>query len=124
MEADPLRRKGCLVADIDKLLTFPWRLDVYLLVLRAAIEGKTILYSDLPGGRFHWGKYLARIAGEEARQGRPPLTAVVVAKASGRPQYGFMDAMRDVGYPIADGETDEEVWRRAIAEVHAYWRRG
>ena len=108
---------------IDKLLRFPWRTDVYLLVLKAAIEGRTIYYSDLPGGRFHWGRYLARIAAEEARQGRPPLTAVVIAKGTGRPQYGFMLAMADVGYPVAEGESDDEVWRRAIAEVHAFWRR-
>lgn len=111
-------------SEFDKMLRFPWRTDVYLLVLTAAIDGRTIFYSDLPGGRYHWGKYLARIAAEEARQGRPPLTAIVVAKGTGRPQSGFKLAMAGIGYPVGPGESDEDVWRRASSEVHAYWRRG
>ena len=104
------------------LYGFPWRTDVFVKVLSAAVEGSTITYMKLPGGRFHLGKYLARIAAEEARQDRPPLTAVVVEKRTGRPAAGFMAAMKDIGY-VRDGETEHEVWRRAIAEVHAYWRR-
>ena len=111
-------------ANMKRLLAYPWRTDAYLLILRAAIEGTTIYYSDLPGGRFHFGKYLARIAAEEARQGRPPLTSVVVEKRTGRPAGGFGDAMRDVAYSDRDSDEDEEeTWRRAIAETHAYWRR-
>jgi len=112
-----------MTTDTERLLGFPWRTDVFLKAVEAAIDGHTIVYSDLPGGRFHWGKYLARIAAEEARQGRPPLTAVVVEKASGRPAGGFLLAMQDIGY-VRDGESEDEVWRRAISEVHAYWRRG
>ena len=104
------------------LFTLPWRTDVFVKVLGAAISGGTITYMELPGGRFHLGKYLARIAAEEARQDRPPLTAVVVEKRTGRPAAGFAGAMKDVGY-MRDGETENEMWRRAIAEVHAYWRR-
>lgn len=107
-----------------RLLSYPWRTDTYLLILRAAIEGTTIVYSDLPGGRFHMGKYLARIAAEEARQGRPPLTSVVVEKRTGRPASGFIDAMLDIEYVPRDTTEDEEsVWRRAIAATHGYWRR-
>lgn len=108
---------------MEVALRNPWRTDVYLKVLEVAIEGKTVIYSDLPGGRFHWGKYLYRISAEEARQGRPPLTAIVVEKRTGRPAHGFMGAMHDVGYPMAEGESEDEVWRRAVAEVFAYWRR-
>jgi hypothetical protein len=35
-----------------------------------------------------------------------------------------MQAMADIEYPVASGESDEEVWRRAIADFHSYWRRG
>lgn len=108
---------------LEAILRHPWRTDVYLKVLEAAIEGRFLHYSDLPGGRFHWGKYLYRISGEEARQKRPPLTAIVVEKRTGKPAHGFMEAMRDIDYPIAEGETEDEVWRRAVAEVFAYWRR-
>lgn len=110
---------------MNRLLAFPWRTDVYLAVLGAAIESRTIYYSDLPGGRFHWGKYLARIAAEEQRQGRPPLTSVVVERRTGRPANGFGQAVREVGWVDTDTtEGDVELWRRAIAETHAYWRRG
>lgn len=111
-------------ANMTRLLSYPWRTDIYLMILKAAIEGTTIVYSDLPGGRFHMGKYLARISGEEARAGRPPLTSVVVGMRNGRPASGFIEAMADIGF-VASGttETEEEVWRRAIAETHAYWRR-
>lgn len=104
------------------LFSLPWRTDVFVKVLGAAINGGTITYMELPGGRFHLGKYLARIAAEEARQGRPPLTAVVVEKRTGRPANGFIAAMKDIGY-VRNGETEHEAWRRAIGEVHAYWRR-
>ena len=106
----------------EDLFAVPWRTDVFLKVLGAAMNGGTITYMELPGGRFHLGKYLARIAAEEARQGRPPLTAVVVEKRTGRPASGFIAAMKGIGY-VRDGETEHEVWRRAIAEVHGYWRR-
>ncbi len=95
---------------------------MFLKILEAAINGTFIHYMDLPGGRFHLGKYLARIAAEEARQRRPPLTAVVVEKRTGRPAHGFMDAMRDIGF-AQDGESDDDCWRRAVTEVHDYWRR-
>lgn len=95
---------------------------MFLKVLGAAVEGGTIHYMELPGGRYHLGKYLARIAAEEVRQGRPPLTAVVVEKRTRRPAAGFMTAMRDVGF-ARDDETEDDVWRRALSEVHAYWRR-
>lgn len=114
--------KDCLVTDIATLLSWKWRTDIYLLLLKAAIEGTTIVYSNLPGGRFHMGKYLARIAAEEARQGRPPLTAVVVEMRTGHPASGFIDAMTDIGY-AKPGETEDECWQRALSEVHAYWRR-
>lgn len=110
------------MTDVSVLLGWHWRTDIYLMLVKAAIEGTTIYYSDLPGGRFHMGKYLARISAEEARQGRPPLTAVVVQKNTGRPASGFIDAMTDVGY-ARQGETEKDCWERAIAEVHAYWRR-
>jgi hypothetical protein len=110
------------MTDIAVLMSWKWRTDIYLKLVEAAINGTTINYGDLAGGRFHMGKYLARISAEEARQGRPPLTAVVVEKRTGRPASGFILAMTDIGY-AKPSESDDDCWGRAIADVRAYWRR-
>jgi hypothetical protein len=69
------------------------------------------------------GRYLYRIAREEAAAGRPPLTSVVVRKGSGLPGEGFGEAMVRVGYITAPKMEDERsVWDRALREVHEYWR--
>ncbi len=99
-----------------------FREDVYDKLVDAARNGHTVCYSDLPGGRGHIGSYLYRIADYEEEHGRPPLTALVVRKQTGRPGEGFAIAAREVGY-IRPGESDDEVWERAVAEVFAYWSR-
>jgi ribosomal protein L2 len=69
------------------------------------------------------GRYLYRIAKEEAEAGRPPLTSVVVRKGSGMPGEGFLEAMAMIGYVAAvDGNDEQEVWERAVRETHEYWR--
>lgn len=75
-----------------------FRTDVYLLLVDAAIHGHTVVYSALPGGRGHYGGYLYRIAEYEKTHCRPPLTALVVRKRTGRPGKGFAIAAREVGY--------------------------
>ena len=76
-------------------MTFP--VETYAVVVSAAIEGHTIPYSALPGGRRTWGRDLYRIADYEKDHGRPPLTPIVVRKQSGRPGEGFAIAMSQVG---------------------------
>jgi hypothetical protein len=44
-----------------------------------------------------------------------------VHKYGGRPGDGFLQAMQEVAYARA-GETEQQVWVRAVAEVHDYWR--
>jgi hypothetical protein len=50
-----------------------------------------------------------------------PWTALVVHKADGKPGSGFLEAATWVGF-WREGETEAEVGRRAVQEVHEYWR--
>jgi hypothetical protein len=111
--AGEARTKGATV-------TFP--VETYAVVVSAAIEGHTIPYSALPGSRRTWGRDLFRIADYEKDHGRPPLTAIVVHKQGGRPGEGFAIAMANVGYAAKPGESEADLWERAVREVFEYWR--
>ena len=94
--------------------------EAYVRLVAAAIEGRMIAYSDVAPRRVV-GTYLYRIADYEKAHRRPPLTALVVHKHDGRPGEGFAIAMKQVGYS-RPGESVDELWRRALADVFAYWR--
>ena len=100
---------------------FPYRADLHVKCIEAAIAGKTITYGELGTSRAMVGRYLGRITNEETLAGRPPLSAVVVRAGEGRPGIGFLQAMEEIGYS-RPGETELQVWKRALAEVQAYWR--
>jgi len=101
---------------------FPYRADLHAKCIQAAIEGKTLTYGDLGTSRAMVGRYLGRITNEETMAKRPPLSAVVVhAGAGGRPGTGFLQAMEEIGYNHP-GESELQVWKRALAEVYEYWR--
>jgi hypothetical protein len=102
---------------------FPFRSDLRAKLIDVASRGETINYLDLGAGRAMIGRYLYRIAREEAAAGRPPLTSVVVRKGLGLPGEGFREAMIQVGYTTRDDEDDERtVWDRALREAHEFWR--
>jgi hypothetical protein len=102
---------------------YPFRSDLRAKLIDMASRGGTINYLDLGAGRAMIGRYLYRIAREEATAGRPPLTSVVVRKGIGLPGEGFRDAMVGVNYITASDEEDERsVWDRALRETHEYWR--
>ena len=94
--------------------------EAYIRLVVAAIEGRLIPYSDVAPRRVV-GTNLYRIADYEKAHRRPPLTAIVVHKQEGRPGEGFRIAMEQVGY-AKPGESDEDLWARACADVFAYWR--
>lgn len=96
------------------------RADVYARLVATARVRRTLSYSDLPGGRGHIGRYLDAIADYEAANARPPLTAVVVQKWTGLPGHGMAVTLARVGYGRA-GEDPLDGWRRALADVFAYW---
>jgi len=100
---------------------YPYRAELHAQLVKAAILGKTLTYGELGGGRFMLGRYLRRIALEEKAAWRPPITALVVTKRHGRPAPGFRGQMQEIGY-VRDGESEEDVWQRALRDVHDYWR--
>lgn len=102
---------------------YPFRSDLRAKLIDCASRGTAINYLELGAGRAMIGRYLYRIAREEAAAGRPPLTSVVVRKDAGLPGGGFLDAMVAVGY-IARGDAEDErsVWERAFRETYEYWR--
>ena len=94
---------------------------VHARIIQAARQGRTLTYGELETNRRYVGQYLFNISVAEAEQGHPPLTSIVVSKATGYPGDGFLPAMVDVGYAHR-GETLDAVWKRAVADVHAFWR--
>jgi hypothetical protein len=95
--------------------------EVHARIIKAAKEGRTVFYSDLETSRGHIGRYLFNISNIEAERGHPPLTSIVVSKTTGRPGDGFLPAMIEVGYAHR-GESLDVVWKRAVSDVHAFWR--
>lgn len=117
----PGRRRQTVRAQVKGAsVTFP--VETYAVVVSAAIEGHTIPYSALPGGRRTWGRDLYRIADYEKAHQRPPLTAIVVHKQGGRPGKGFAIAMNQVGYKAKPSESEADLWERAVRDVFDYWR--
>lgn len=102
---------------------FPFRSDIRAKLIDIASRGETISYLEVGVGRAMIGRYLFRIAAEEALAGRPPLTSVVVRKDQGRPGEGFREAMIDAKF-IDEANTEDErvVWERAVRETHEFWR--
>ena len=109
------------VAQLPRSRRYPYRADIHARLIETAVNGDTISYSGLGTSRRMVGSYLYRIAKEEQAARRPPLTALVVHKADGKPGPGFLEAAKWVGF-WREGETENEVWRRAVAAVHEYWR--
>lgn len=96
--------------------------EVHARIIRAAREGRILTYGDLETNRRYVGQYLFNISRAEADQGHPPLTSLVVHKTNGMPGDGFLPAMEEIGF-AHQGEKLEPVWKRAVAEVHAFWAR-
>jgi len=102
---------------------FPFRSDLRAKLIDVATRGTTVSYLELGAGRAMIGRYLFRIAAEEAHALRPPLTSVVVRRDTGLPGEGFRQAMIDAKYiDEANTEDDRTVWERASRETHEFWR--
>ena len=117
----PPRRSSKPDAHMPGGRTYPYRADIHARLIETAMSGGTITYSGLGTGRRMVGSYLYRIAAEEAAAARPPLTALVVHKGDGKPGHGFLEAAKWVSF-WREGETEDEVWQRAVQAVHDYWR--
>jgi len=96
-------------------------LEVRAQVHQAAREGRILHYSDLDTNRAFYGRWLGIISVEEMAAGHPPISAIVVAKGSERPGPGFYQLCRESGF-ARPGETNEDIWQRAVVAVHDFWR--
>jgi hypothetical protein len=96
-------------------------LEVRAQVHQAAREGRILHYSDLATNRSLYGRWLGIISEEEMAAGHPPISAIVVAKGSERPGPGFYQLCRERDF-AQPGESDEEIWQRAVVAVHDFWR--
>jgi hypothetical protein len=114
-------RRTMEAKDMPRSRKYQHRPDLHARLIETAMRGQLITYSALLPNRRKVGDYLYRIAKEEQAAGRPPLTALVVHKVGGKPGPGFIEAAKWVGF-WREGETEDEVWRRAVETVHEYWR--
>lgn len=121
LEAPPTLPRTMEEKRMSRSRRCPYRADIHARLIETAAGGGTITYSELVRNRRMVGSFLYRIAKEEEVAGRPPLTALVVHKVGGKPGPGFLEAAKWVGF-WRSGETEDQVWRRAVAEVHEYWR--
>src|SRR4051812_32154212 len=95
----------CAMTDLER---YPFRADIRAKLIEAASRGGRVDgYLKLGAGRRMIGRYLIRIAMEEAAAGRPPLTSVVVREDLKRPGSGFLDAMAQVGFVSSVEGQDE-----------------
>jgi hypothetical protein len=94
-------------AEREGIVDKDFNVTAYVRLVAAAIEGHTIVYSEV-AGRGQIRGCLYRIADYEKAHGRPPLTAIAVHKQDGRPGRGFRTAMEQVGY-AKPGESDEDL---------------
>lgn len=95
--------------------------EVRARVIQAAKDGRILNYSELETSRGVYGRYLGQLSKEEFDAGHPPISAIVVGKENQRPGEGFYPFMREIGFS-QPGEKDEDVWQRAVAAVHDFWR--
>ena len=102
---------------------YPFRADIRAKLIETASVGQTVTYMQLQTSRAMIGRYLHRIALEEAKAGRPQLTAVAVRAGDGSPGDGFREALVAARYiDQSDSRTINEIWKAALKEVHEYWR--
>lgn len=96
-------------------------LEVRAQVHHAAREGRILHYGDLNTNRALYGRWLGIISEEEMAAGHPPISAIVVAKGSERPGPGFYQLCRERDF-AQPGETDEDIWQRAVVAIFEFWR--
>jgi hypothetical protein len=67
------------------------------------------------------GQILGEISEDEARAGRPMLSAVAVA-VNGKPGSGFLGLARDMGM-LAPGGDEQAFWKEERERVYTAWKR-
>ncbi len=101
---------------------------VRTLLIKTAAENRTVNYKDvfeamgLSGGNYaskEAGYLLGEISERMVAEGKPMLSALVVAKVSGRPGSGFFNLAISPGeLPVgATREQEEEFWSSEIKAI-------
>ena len=100
--------------------------------LIAAAKGReTVYYSDLakatgrpmkgPNWAVHIGRILGRISSEEAQDGRPLLSVIVVSRDTKLPGGGFYNLGKEL-HLLDPGESEEAFIGRQMERVFDYWQ--
>ena len=100
-------------------------------LIAAARQRETVYYSDLakatgrpmkgPNWAVHIGRILGRISSEEARDGRPLLSVIVVSRDTKLPGGGFYNLGSDL-HLLEPGESEEAFIERQTQRVFDYWQ--
>jgi alkylated DNA nucleotide flippase Atl1 len=100
-------------------------------LIAAAKRGEVVNYADLAkaAGRpmkgrnwaVHIGRILGRISSEEAAQGRPLLTVIVVSRETGLPGGGFFNLGQEL-HLVKPGEDEDAFVARQTQRVFEYWQ--
>jgi hypothetical protein len=68
-----------------------------------------------------YGAILSKLCRAEQALGRPPLSALVVAKSSGMPGAQYYQMLDEV-YPSRYDTRDKHLaWQQSLEDVYAYW---
>lgn len=102
---------------------------IYEAIKEAAREGKPIYYGELAqlvglkmndeNDRTKLFETLNKITLHEHKEGRPLLTAIVIARESKMPGYGFFVAARKLGLQRS---TNTEFFYAEVKKVFEYWK--
>jgi hypothetical protein len=97
----------------------------------AAKRGDVVNYADLaeatgremkgPHWAVHIGRILGRISTQEAEDGRPLLSAIVVSRDSKLPGEGFFTLGQEL-QKVERGEDESAFARRQMRRVYEYWQ--
>lgn len=99
--------------------------QAYEVLIEKAKQEETIYYGELMDeigtGRGYIGAVLGGVSRLELKQDRPPLSALVLQKATDHPGDGFCEnLLADFGR-WEPGEDREATWEREVQRVYDQW---
>lgn len=99
--------------------------QAYEVLIEKAKQRETIYYGELMEkigtGRGYIGPVLGGVSRLELKQGRPPLSALVLRKASDHPGDGFCENLLADFDRWEPGEDQETTWQRELQCVYDEW---
>jgi hypothetical protein len=100
-------------------------------LIAAARQRARVYYKDLaeatgremsgPHWAVHFGRILGRISSDEAHEGRPLLSVIVVSRDTKLPGGGFYNLGKELRL-VQPGESEDEFIRRQTERVYDYWQ--